>query len=67
MSYIFVCDASDGPLKLFGEPASYQAIATEVESLDGVVTHGLFINVASTAAIFTNEGVDLIESAAVVS
>ncbi|KAL3144416.1 hypothetical protein ABBQ32_004164 [Trebouxia sp. C0010 RCD-2024] len=44
-----------GPLKLFGEQASYQKIAEEIESLDGVIAHGLFVNVASTAAVFTNE------------
>ena len=61
------CATADGPLKLFGEQASYQKIAEEMESLDGVITHGLFVNVASTAAIFTNEGVDLIQAAAFVS
>ena len=61
-----ICASVDGPLKLFGEKASYQKIAEEIESLDGVITHGLFVNVASTAAIFTNEGVDLIQSAAFV-
>ena len=61
------CATADGPLKLFGEQASYQKIAEEMESLDGVITHGLFVNVASTAAVFTSEGVDLIESAAFVS
>ena len=59
-----ICATADGPLKLFGEQASYQKIAEEMESLDGVITHGLFVNVASTAAVFTSEGVDLIHSAA---
>ena len=64
---ISACAAADGPLKLFGEQASYQKIAEEMESLDGVITHGLFVNVASTAAVFTSEGLDLIQSAACVS
>lgn len=59
-----MCATADGPLKLFGEQASYQKIAEEVESLDGVITHGLFVDVASTAAIFTSEGVDLVQSTA---
>lgn len=66
-TYIFVSATADGPLKLFGEQASYQKIAEEVESLDGVITHGLFVDVASTAAVFTSEGVDLVQSTASVS
>ena len=48
---------ADGPLKLYGENAKYAAIAKEVESIDGVVTHGLFVDVAQSAAMFTSEGV----------
>lgn len=55
LSCMPICVSVDGPLKLFGEQASYQKIAEEIESLDGVIAHGLFVNVASTAAVFTNE------------
>ena len=61
-----MCATADGHLKLFGDQASYQKIAEKMESLDGVVTHSLFVDVASAAAIFTSEGVDLIHSAAFV-
>lgn len=61
-----ICGTADGHLRLFGDQASYQKIAEEMESLDGVITHGLFVDVASAAAIFTSEGVDLIHSAAFV-
>ena len=44
-------------MKLYGENAKYAAIAKEVESIDGVVTHGLFVDVAQSAAMFTSEGV----------
>ena len=57
----------DGSMKLFGEHARYQKIVDEVASLDGVITHGLFVNVASTAAIFTAEGLDLIDAIASIS
>ena len=53
-------------MKLFGEDASYSTIAEEVEKVDGVITHGLFVNVADSAAMFTEEGIQWFSSAAMV-
>lgn len=55
-----------GGMKLFGEDASYSTIAEEVEKVDGVITHGLFVNVADSAAMFTEEGIQWFSSAAMV-
>ena len=55
---------ADGPMKLFGEEASYNTIAEEIEKVDGVVTHGLFLNVADSAAMFTEDGVQMFQSVA---
>lgn len=57
---------ADGGMKLFGEDASYSTIAEEVEKVDGVITHGLFVNVADSAAMFTEEGIQWFSSAAMV-
>ncbi len=51
-------------MKLFGEEASYNTIAEEIEKVDGVVTHGLFLNVADSAAMFTEDGVQMFQSVA---
>lgn len=53
-------------MKLFGEDATYSAIAEEIEKQDGVVTHGLFVNMADSAAMFTEDGIQLFQSGAVV-
>jgi ribose 5-phosphate isomerase A len=42
-------------LKLFGEDAEYSAIAAEINTVEGVVTHGLFLGLAS-AAVVAREG-----------
>ncbi|KAA6420892.1 MAG: hypothetical protein FRX49_09033 [Trebouxia sp. A1-2] len=55
-----------GPMKLFGDDASYSSIAEEIEKQAGIITHGLFVNVANSAAMFTENGIQLFESAAVV-
>lgn len=59
------CCNADGPLKLFGENASYDTIAEEVQKVDGVISHGLFVNVAHAAAMLTEEGVQWFESSIV--
>lgn len=43
-------------LRLFGEEADYAAIAAEIESVPGVVTHGLVAGVASRAVVAWGEG-----------
>ncbi len=53
-------------MKLFGEDASYSSIAEEIEKQAGVITHGLFVNVADSAAMFTEDGIQLFQSAAMV-
>ncbi|KAL0049748.1 hypothetical protein WJX82_009107 [Trebouxia sp. C0006] len=55
-----------GPMKLFGEDASYSSIAEEIEKQAGVITHGLFVSVADSAAMFTQDGIQLFQSAAMV-
>ena len=57
---------ADGPMTLFGEDASYSRISEEIGKVDGVITHGMFVNVANSAAVFTEEGVQWFESAALV-
>lgn len=47
---------SDDGLKLFGEEAGYAAIAREIESVPGVVAHGLYADVAAAAVVATAEG-----------
>jgi ribose 5-phosphate isomerase A len=42
-------------LKLYGEDAGYGAIAAEMGAVEGVVTHGLFLGLAS-AAVVAREG-----------
>jgi ribose 5-phosphate isomerase A len=42
-------------LKLYGEDAEYQAIASEIEAVEGLVAHGLFVGLAG-AAIVAREG-----------
>lgn len=54
---------ADGPFKLYGEDAEYGAIAAEVEQQTGVITHGLFVGVATAAALITADGVDMFEPA----
>lgn len=39
-----------------GEPAGYAEIADAIEALPGVVTHGLFVGVATSAVIPTPDG-----------
>jgi hypothetical protein len=63
---LYVLSSADGPMKLFGEDASYSSIAEEIEKQAGVITHGLFVNVADSAAMFTEDGIQLFQSAAVV-
>lgn len=41
---------------LAGEPASYAAIAKELEGIPGVVTHGLMLGCAGTAIIAVPDG-----------
>ena len=55
--------AADGPFKLYGEDAEYEAIAAEIEQQEGIVTHGLFVGVATAAALVTADGVDMFEPA----
>lgn len=57
---------ADGPMTLYGEDAGYTDIAAAVEALEGVVTHGLFVGVATAAALVTVEGVDIFESSVAV-
>ena len=42
---------ADEGLRLVGEPAGYAEIADAIEALPGVVTHGLFVGVATSAVI----------------
>ena len=53
---------ADGPLKLYGEDAEYKDIAAAIEAQEGVITHGLFVGLATAAAVVTIEGVDIFES-----
>lgn len=39
-----------------GEPAGYAAIADAIAAVPGVVTHGLFVDVATSAVIATLNG-----------
>lgn len=57
---------ADGPFKLYGEDAEYEAIAAEVEKQEGVITHGLFVGVATAAALITADGIDMFEPAATI-
>lgn len=63
---LYLLSSADGPMKLFGDDASYSSIAEEIEKQAGIITHGLFVNVANSAAMFTENGIQLFESAAVV-
>ena len=63
---LHVLFSADGPMKLFGEDASYSSIAEEIEKQAGVITHGLFVSVADSAAMFTEDGIQLFQSAAMV-
>lgn len=40
-----------GPLKLFGEEVPYEDIAATIESVPGVITHGLVVGVADAAIV----------------
>lgn len=51
-----MCCAADEGLKLFGEEASYAEIAKEIESVEGVAAHGLYVGVASAAVVAAEEG-----------
>ena len=48
-------------MTLYGEEAGYSDIAAAVEAQEGVITHGLFVGVATAAALVTVEGVDIFE------
>ena len=43
----------DGGLKLFGKEESYDKIVDEIESVDGILEHGLVVGVATKAVIGT--------------
>ncbi|PSC69203.1 putative ribose-5-phosphate isomerase chloroplastic isoform B [Micractinium conductrix] len=47
-------------LKLLGEDADYGSIAREIESVEGVVAHGLMANVAAAAVVATAAGPRLV-------
>ena len=50
------CARADEGLRLVGELAGYAEIADAIEALPGVVTHGLFVGVATSAVIPTPDG-----------
>ncbi len=61
-SCLLPCDApTDDELILYGEPAPYEAIAAEIESVEGVVTHGLFTGVADAVVIASEDGPQVVE------
>ena len=51
---------ADEGLKLLGEDADYGSIAREIESVEGVVAHGLMANVAAAAVVATAAGPRLV-------
>lgn len=53
------CTADEG-LKLFGEDSDYGSIAREIESVEGVVAHGLMANVAAAAVVAGSDGPRLV-------
>lgn len=46
---------ADEGMKLFGEDAEYSSLSREIDSVEGVVAHGLMANVAA-AAVIAGEG-----------
>jgi len=48
-------------LKLVGKPVAYEKIAEEISAVKGVVTHGLMLDVASTAVIANGQEPRIIE------
>lgn len=55
---------ADGPFKLYGEDAEYSDIAAEIEQQEGVITHGLFVGIATAAALVTPDGMDMFHTVA---
>uniref|UniRef100_A0A061RJL1 ribose-5-phosphate isomerase n=1 Tax=Tetraselmis sp. GSL018 TaxID=582737 RepID=A0A061RJL1_9CHLO len=45
-----------GPLRLFGEECEYEEIAKQIESVPGVITHGLMIGMADHVLVPEAEG-----------
>jgi ribose 5-phosphate isomerase A len=56
-AYVLDIQFLDGGLRLFGKEESYDKIVTEIESVDGVLEHGLVVGVATKAVIGTVVGV----------
>ena len=52
--------ADDG-LRLVGEPAGYAEISEAVQAVPGVVAHGLFVNIATSAVVATPDGPRMIQ------
>ena len=52
--------ADDG-LRLVGEPAGYAEISEAVQAVPGVIAHGLFVNVATSAVVTTPDGPRVIQ------
>lgn len=49
-------------MKLFGEDAQYDQIAQEIEQIEGVVAHGLLLNVADAVVVADpKQGVRVLE------
>ena len=52
----------EGTFKLFGEEqAPYAKILDEISSIEGVITHGLFLNMADAAIVARKGDPELVE------
>jgi len=56
-----LCSTAVSSLKLVGKPVAYEKIAEEISAVKGVVTHGLMLDVASTAVIANGQEPRIIE------